>query len=94
MNRIDILASLMKENNISENAAKSAFHTLRNIRADGFDVVKGYMSKNTFYRHLRYLRAIGITDSDMYMAKVIPLRKVKIVLAQPVTSWEELRKAA
>lgn len=94
MNRIDIVSRLMKENDISETVAKSVFNTLRNIRADGFDVVKGYMPKNTFYRHLRFLRAIGITDSDMYMAKVIPLRKVKIVLAQPVTSWEELRKVA
>ncbi|NMG46952.1 hypothetical protein GO613_02390 [Azoarcus communis] len=94
MNRTVMVTKLMECNAISEGRAEAAFTTLRNIREDGFEVVKGYMSHATFYRHLKYLRAAGVTDSDMTTAKILPFRPIKIVLAQPVGSWAECIKAA
>lgn len=94
MNRTAMVAEMMLINGISEGRAEAAFTTLRNIREDGFDVVKGYMAPRTFYLHLRHLRAIGVTDADMHTAKILPMRPVKIVLAQPVGGWHELVRAA
>lgn len=94
MNRESMVARIQAANGITEGRALAAFTTLRNIREDGFDIVKGYMAQRTFYLHLRYLRAAGVTDADMHTAKILPFRPVKIVLAQPVGSWDELRIAA
>jgi hypothetical protein len=52
------------------------------------------MPRSTFQLHLKYLRMAGISDGDMHTAKIIPLRPVRIVLAQAVGSWDELRRVA
>lgn len=94
MDRITMIAKIMEANEISEGRAEAAFTTLRNIRDDGFDVVKGFMAKSTFALHLRYLRTAGVTDADMRTARVLPFRPIRIVLAAPVSGWDELRRVA
>lgn len=94
MNRDTMITAIREANGITQGRAEAAFTTLRNIREDGFDVVKGFMAHATFYRHLKYLRAAGVTDADMRTAKVLPFRPVRIVLASPVGSWGDIRKAA
>lgn len=94
MDRERIVFELMQNNQITSGRAEAAFTTLRNIRADGFDVVSGYMARSTFYRHLKYLRSIGISDSDFRTAKVLPFAPVRIQLARPVAGWESLRRVA
>lgn len=94
MNRDTMIKAIRDANGITQGRAEAAFTTLRNIREDGFDVVKGFMAKRTFYLHLKYLRAAGVTDADMRTAKVLPFRPVRIVLAQPVGSWAEIARAA
>jgi hypothetical protein len=94
MERDNLIAALIEANGITPGRAEAAFTTFRNIREDGYEVVKGYMPRSTFYKHMKYLRAIGVTDSDMHIAKVIPIRPVRIVLARPVASWEDIRRAA
>lgn len=94
MERTATIKKLMEVNCISEGRAKAAFTTLRNIRDDGYQVIKESMVQRTWYLHLRYLRAIGITDADMTTAKVLPVRPVRIILASPVGSWSELFKSA
>jgi II/X family phage/plasmid replication protein len=94
MDRIGLVKRIQQANDISEGRAEAAFTTYRNIRADGFEIVKGYMAARTFYLHLRHLRAVGITDADLCNGNVIPFRPVRIVLAQPVASWDDIRRAA
>ena len=94
MDRHSLVALIAASNGITEGRAAAAFTTYRNIRADGFDVVKDFMPKATWYLHLKYLRSAGISDADMQMGNVVQFRPVRIVLAQPVTSWEEIRRAA
>lgn len=94
MNRTALVTRIMQVNDITEGRAEAAFTTLRNIREDGFEAVKGYMAKATFYLHMKYLRAAGVSDADMHTAKVLPFRPVKIVLAQPCSGWAELMRAA
>jgi II/X family phage/plasmid replication protein len=94
MDRMTLTKRIKESSGISEGRAAAAFATYRNIRADGFEVVKGFMAKSTFYLHLKYLRAAGITDADLCNGNVIPFRPVRVVLARPVASWEDIRGAA
>lgn len=94
MNRDTMIKRIRDANGITQGRAEAAFTTLRNIREDGFDVVKGFMAHSTFYRHLKYLRAAGVTDADMRTAKILPFRPVRIVLASPVGSWADIGVAA
>jgi II/X family phage/plasmid replication protein len=94
MEREDFVKRIQAENAISESRAMGAFTTYRNIRQDGFEVVKAYMPKSTFYLHLKYLRAAGVSDADLQMGNVVQFRPVRIILAKPVTCWEDIRRAA
>lgn len=98
MEREEIIKTIQVQNGITEGRAKAAFRTLRGIHEDGFEVTRESTSRATFFRHLKYLRAAGFTDSDLHQVKpaanVISMRRVRVVLAQPVASWQELRQVA
>jgi len=94
MERYELVNRIRAVNDCSEHQAESAFTTYRNIRADGFDVTKGYMSARTWYRHLKMLRNAGINDADLTSGNVVHFRPVRVVLAQPVGSWDELRRVS
>lgn len=79
---------------ISEGRAQAAFNTYTNIRTYGFETVRAYMPRSTWQLHLKYLRAVGISDADLQQGNVVQFRPVRIVLAKPVTCWEDIRKAA
>jgi II/X family phage/plasmid replication protein len=94
MDRMDLVTRIAHYNSITMGRAEAAFTTYRNIRADGFEICRGYMAPRTWYLHLKHLRAAGISDADLQQGNVIAFRPVRIVLAQPVTCWDDLRKAA
>jgi len=94
MDRHELVQRIAQTNDITQGRAEAAFTTYRNIRADGFEVVRGYMARSTWCLHLKYLRAAGISDADLQQGNVVQFRPVRIVLAQPVTSWDEIRRAA
>jgi len=94
MERHELVSLIAASNGITQGRAEAAFATYRNIRADGFEVVKDYMPERTWYLHLKYLRGAGISDADLQQGNVVQFKPVRIVLAVPVTSWEQIRKAA
>lgn len=94
MERHELVARIVQCNGITEGRADAAFATYRNIRADGFEVTRDYMPRRTWYLHLKYLRAAGISDADLQQGNVVQFRPVRIVLATPVTSWDDIRRAA
>jgi II/X family phage/plasmid replication protein len=94
MARHELVKRIQDASGITEGRASAAFTTYRNIRQDGFDVVKDYMAKRTWYLHLKYLRMAGISDADLQMGNVVQFRPVRIILAQPVSSWEDIMREA
>lgn len=78
----------------SKGHAKAAFNTWMNIRQLGHDVTKQLMSERTWYRHIKYLKDAGLSEADLQSGTVIPFRRNTITLSAPVTSWEDLRRAA
>lgn len=94
MERQELVNRIAQCSGITQGRAEAAFSTYRNIRADGFEVTKDYMPKATWYLHLKYLRAAGISDADLQQGNVVQFRPVRIVLAQPVTCWDDVRRAA
>lgn len=98
MHRPQILSKLCEVNlagkTITETQAKAAFSTYTNIKSFGFDEMKGSMPERTWFRHLRILRAAGFSDAQLCAGNVIPFQQVRILLAQPVASWEDIRHAA
>ena len=91
---MELIGKIEHENGITEGRAHAAFNTYTNIRSHGFETVKGYMPKATWYLHLKYLRGAGISDADLQQGNVVQFKPVRIVLAVPVTSWEQIRRAA
>jgi len=94
MERFELVQKIKAENDCTDARAEAVFATYRNIRADGFDVAKGFISRATWYRHLAMLRKVGISDADLVSGNVVQFRPVRVVLAQAVGSWDELRRAA
>jgi len=94
MERIELVEKIRISNGCTDAQAQAVFATYRNIRADGFDVAKAFISRAAWYRHLRALRKVGISDADLVSGNVVQFRPVRVVLAQPVASWEDIRRAA
>jgi len=94
MERHHIVKAIMTANQCTENQAKAAFSTYRNIRTDGYEVTKESMTRRTFYLHQKLLRAAGISDQHLRDAIVIPFPRVRFDLARPVANWEDIRRAA
>lgn len=94
MERHELVQKIKVANDCTLQQAEAAFATYRNIRADGFDIAKGFISRATWYRHLKMLRKVGISDADLVSGNVVQFRPVRVVLAQPVGSWAELARAA
>lgn len=94
MERTHIIAAIITANQCSDNQARAAFSTYRNIRADGYETTKQSMSRSTFYRHQRMLRAAGISDSHLRDIVTLPFPRVRFDIARPVSSWEDIRRAA
>lgn len=94
MERTELVKRIQDANGITEGRANAAFTTYRNIRADGFEVVREYMAKATWFLHLKYLKAAGVSACDLQQGNVVQFRPVRIILAHPVGSWDDIRKAA
>jgi II/X family phage/plasmid replication protein len=94
MERVHIIKAIMTANQCSENQARAAFSTYRNIRQDGYETTKDSMAVRTFFRHQKMLRLAGISDQHLRDAVVIPFPRVRFVLAKPVANWEDIRRAA
>jgi II/X family phage/plasmid replication protein len=78
----------------SKGRAKGAFATWMTIRQLGFDVAKTTIPERTWYLHKKYLLEAGLSEADLQTGTVIPFRRNTITLSAPVTSWEDLRRAA
>lgn len=94
MERSELVQKIRQVNDCTEAQAQAAFATYRNIRADGFDVAKGFISRRSWYVHLKLLRAVGISDADLVSGNVVQFKPVRVILAYPVTCWDDLRRAA
>jgi II/X family phage/plasmid replication protein len=79
---------------MSAGYGKSAFASWQWIRASGFSDWRDGMTRSTFYKHLKILQGAGLSYADFQGRKVVPIRRRRIVLDQPVKSWAELRRAA
>lgn len=74
--------------------ALAAHRTWALIKTVGFDQTKCSMPLRTFQRHLSYLRDAGLSDADLCAGQVLPFRRQQLILAEPVTSWIQIRRAA
>lgn len=63
------------------------------IQSEGWQRAKEEYPKPTFYRHLKILHQAGLGDMDISTGRVVPFRQ-RIIEAQHVNSWSDLRKAA
>lgn len=94
MGRYEIVQLIQEKNGCTEGLALSAFTTYRNIKADGFEETKASMRRSNWFKHLKLLRTAGFTDAQLCAGNVIPFQSVRIILAQPVANWEQLRRTA
>lgn len=74
--------------------ALAAHRTWALIKSMGYTQTKASVPYSSFQRHCSLLRAAGISSADLCAGIIIPFRRRVLVLGQPVTSWEELRRAA
>lgn len=94
MEREQIIEALMQVNGITEARARSAYRMYADIRRSGAIAIQAETPRATWYRNWGYLRAAGFTDAHLKGAHEVPFRRVKILVASPVASWDAVRLAA
>lgn len=78
----------------TEGQGKSAFAYWCLIQAEGLHRARELTARSTHCRHLSVLRSAGLSWADFQARRVIPLRRQRLVLGNPVRSWDDLRRAA
>lgn len=78
----------------SRGQALAAYRTWALVKSIGVEEARSSMPDRTWYRHCGFLRAAGLTWADFNTGQVVPFRRRTLVLEQPVTSWEDVRRAA
>lgn len=94
MGRVELIELIAAANGITKARAKAAYGTYKAVKESGLDEVRAGMSERTFYLHKKYLKAAGISDGDLMAGNVYQFKPIRIVLAEPVTSWDDVRRAA
>jgi len=94
MGRVDMIELIAAANGITQGRARAAYGTYKQIKESGLDETRASMAERTFFLHKKHLRTAGISDGDLMAGNVIQFKPIRIVLAQPVTCWDDLRKAA
>ena len=94
---MDVTLNKVRQVAPTKGLAWAAYTTWACIHSDGIAKTKQLMSRTTWYRHLSILKKAGITKFDIEQAdkrvqKVAPFRRKPIILGDPVTSWEDLRR--
>ena len=62
------------------------------VQAMGWQAARDMMPKSTWYLHQKIWKAAGLGDADISAGRVVSLRRPLIM--HPVSSWDELRRAA
>ena len=88
------LLEQLKQVTPTEGRALAAHRTWALIKAIGYEQTKTSMPERTFYLHQKYLRAAGLSHADLVASNILPFRQKTVSLSEPVTSWDELRRAA
>lgn len=78
----------------SKGRAAAAHRTWAVIKSVGWSLAKDSMPNETFRKHVSWLRLAGLSDADLCAGNVLPFARREVVIANPVTSWEELRLIA
>ncbi len=87
---MDKMLDGLEEISPSRGQALAAYRTWSLIRAIGRREAEASMPKATWYRHLKLLRGVGLSDADLAEGNVIPFRRRVIELGAPVRSWGDL----
>ncbi len=77
----------------TEGQGKAAYGCWALIKSEGWERAREMYTKPTWYRNLKVLRRAGLSDADLSAGNVVMLRR-KIIEAQSINSWPELRLAA
>jgi hypothetical protein len=73
--------------------ANNVYRTWLAMREAGAAAVRQRMGRDTWFRHRKMLIAAGLTPADFNAAKVLQFRP-RAIVAAPVDSWDQLRRAA
>jgi len=74
--------------------ALAAHKTFSLIKSMGYTQTKESTPKATFMRHCADLRAAGISSAELCAGEIIPFRVRKMILAEPVRWWDEIKRVA
>lgn len=75
-------------------AALAAHRTFALIKVIGYSQTQDSVPRATFFRHCAALKLAGLSSADLCAGKVLELRKRSLVLAEPVTCWSDIKRAA
>jgi len=68
----------------------AAYRTWSLIKSIGMHEARDSMPRATYYRHMKIMKAVGLTWADFQAGNVVPLRRRTIELGKPVQSWQEM----
>lgn len=87
--RMDNLLDKLIEVSPTEGQARSALQYLHTIKAMGSKTARSMTPDRTHYRHIKNLKAAGLTQADIQSGEILHFRP-KFILMEPVNCWEDI----
>lgn len=78
----------------TEGQALAAYRTWAVIKSVGVKLAQEGMARPTWYRHRKLLFAAGLSWADLAASNIVPFRRKMLMLGEPVTSWEQIKRVA
>ena len=78
----------------SKGRALAAHRTWALLKSVGMSQTRSSMPRSTWFLHLSYLRAAGLTDADLCEGNIVPFTRRDMSIAEPVRSWDDVRRCA
>lgn len=76
----------------TEGRARAAYGCWLLIQAEGWERARESFGRSSWFNHLKILRAAGLGDADLSAGNIVKFRQ-RIIEAQMVTSWQQLKIA-
>lgn len=74
--------------------ALAAHRTFALIQSIGHTQTKESMPDSTFRLHCSYLKKAGLSSAELCAGEIIELRTRKLIIAEPVQWWDEIKRVA
>lgn len=86
---MDTLLDRLNHTAPTSGQAIAAYNYYLQIREQGLEMAREYVTKSSHYRHIKNLKNAGLTNADLTTGNILQFRP-QVITMQPVNTWSDI----